>query len=269
MTEQSIGDILNNEPATEAPVEAPPEAETPTEAVTEPTETVERPRGPDGKFVAKESTGVQPQETPAEPVPPTDRLPQAEYAALKDERSKRQALENELAQLRQQMQRQPPQPQPQAEVPPDQWEDPDGYRDWLIETVRNEARAEATEAFHVQRIVASVAQFSADKPDYQDVIGFYRQMASVNPGLDEQMKVSENPAKFAYDTAKLQLAIQQHGSLQGYIDAQIAAKQTEALSQVQAQLPQSAPPTISSDRSVGARSGPAWSGPAPLSELLR
>jgi hypothetical protein len=82
------------------------------------------------------------------------------------------------------------------------------------------------------------------------------------------MQSSENPARFAYETAKLQMDIQQHGSLQGYIDAQIAAKQTEALSQVQVQLPQSLPPSISSDRSVGSRSGPAWSGPRPLGELL-
>ena len=69
--EQSIGDILSGnepEPTPEAAeVEATPEVQT------EQPETVERPRGPDGKFIAKEETGVETPPAPeaAEPVTPT------------------------------------------------------------------------------------------------------------------------------------------------------------------------------------------------------
>lgn len=265
--DSSIGDILNNnEPAPEAAVEAPPEAETPVEAVETPPETVERPRGPDGKFIPK---GEAEAPAPVESAPPApteeSHIP---IAALKDERSKRQIAEDRARQLEEQL-RQLQQPQAQPQAVPDRWEDPEGYDQWLIAQTTETARQAAIEAVQIQRIQQSVASFAADKPDYQEVITLYQQMALQNPGLDQQMKAAENPAKFAYDTAKLQLEIQQYGSLEGLIEARVAARQAEALQSLPAQLPQSTPPTISSDRSVGARSGPAWSGPAPISDYLK
>jgi hypothetical protein len=266
MTERSFDDILNgDEPAVEVEaVEAPAEvAEAPIEPTAEvQPETVERPRGPDGKFIPK---GEHDSATPA-PVEESGHIP---IAALKDERSKRQTLETEIAQLREQMQRlQQPQPQAQPEGPPDQWEDPDGYRDWLIKMAEDRATAAATQAFNVQRIQADAAQFSAGKEDYEPTIQAFRQMADVNPGLYEQMMRAPSPAKFAYDTAKTHLEIQQYGSLDALVAAKVEAAQKEALAALPTQLP-SLPPSISSDRSVGSRSGPTWSGPQSIDDLLR
>jgi hypothetical protein len=267
MTEQSIGDILNGE---EPAAEAPPEevvAET-VEAepvVDEQPEQVGQPRGPDGKFLPK----GEPETAISAPPAPQEEPGHIPIAALKDERSKRQTLENELAQLREQMQRmQQPQPIVQPEGPPDQWDDPDGYRDWLIKTAEERATQAATQAFNIQRIRADAAQFSVDKPDYDQTIQAFRQLADVNPALYEQMQAAPSPAKFAYETARTHLEIQQYGSLDALIAARVEAAQKEALAALPSQLP-SLPPSISSDRSVGSRSGPAWSGPASIDDLLR
>lgn len=263
MTEQSIGDMLNDEPIAEAPVEAPPAVETPVEAVETPPETVERPRGPDGKFISKG-------ETDAVPPPAQDETGHIPIAALKDERSKRQALENELAQLRQQMQQPQPQPtQAQPEGPPDQFEDPEGYTRWLIGQASAAAREEAQQAFQYQRIQHSAEEAKAKLPDYAEKISVFQQMVQANPVLQQEMQRAPNPAQYAYDTAKIQMELQQHGGLEGLIEARLKARQAEAMQAVQGQLPQSAPPTISTDRSVGARSGPAWSGPGSISDYLK
>lgn len=267
-----LSTILSDEPHAEAPeaaVEAPQEAETPVEASEAPAETVERPRGPDGKFIPK---GDKPEaEEPSAEAPPAPQQEEAGHipiAALKDERSKRQALENELAQLRQSM-AQAQQPQPiQNQGPPDRWEDPEGYDRWLVNQASVVAREEAVQAFNLQRIHSSAAQFRADKPDYDEAIHVFGQMADMNPGLVQQMQQADNPAAFAYETGKLQSEIIRHGSLQGYIAAQVEAQKAQALQAVTSQLPTSAPPSISSDRSVGGRSGPAWAGPTPLSDIL-
>src|SRR5690348_13508271 len=110
--ERPIDDILNDVP----------EQETVTEEATQ--EVVEQPTGPTrdehGRFARKEETGVEtpPQpEAVAEPVPPTEQpsqLPPQEFAALKDERRKRQEAERRIeaieAQLRAQQQQQPAAP---------------------------------------------------------------------------------------------------------------------------------------------------------------
>lgn len=262
-----LSTILSDEPQVEVDTEAAiahaerleaEETERP-EASEAPAETAERPRGPDGKFVKKGEDEAPPA---SQQVEDQGHIP---IAALKDERSKRQALENELAQLRQQMQA--PQPQ-QEQAPPDRWEDPEGYDRWLMGQVTDAAEQRAIEAFNHQRIATAAQQFMAEKPDYQEAIQVFGQMANVNPGLVQQMQAAPNPAQYAYETAKLQMEIQQHGGLEGLIEARLKARQSEALQTVQSQLPTSLPPSISSDRSVGQRSGPQWSGPTPLSDIL-
>lgn len=257
MTEQSIGEILNDdEPTAEAPVEATQPEEAP-----EPTETAQAiARDERGRFAPKGETDAPPasQEEPGH-------IP---IAALKDERSKRQALEAELQQMRDYYAQQQAQP---AQTPPDRWEDPDGYDQWLIAQATGQATRAAQEAatqqFETQRIQQSADQLKATKPDYTDKIGVFGQMAAANPALLEEMRRAPNPAQYAYDVATIQTELHQHGGLEGLIEARIAAR-NNAVQDVHSQLPSSLPPSISADRSVGARSGPAWSGPVPLSDLL-
>lgn len=274
----SLDDILNDEPQTEAPqAEVQPEAEAPEELsaskaqrqkLAEDEQSDAPARDEKGRFAPKGEKQPEAEEAPAAEAPPApqDETGQIPIAALKDERSKRQALEAELQQLRQQFQamQQPQTPQ----VAPDRWEDPEGYDRWLMGQVTAAAEQRAIEAFTYQRIASDAAQFKADKPDYDQVIGVFGQMANVNPGLIEQMKLSPNPAKYAYETAKLQQEIMQHGGLEGLIEARLKAREAEALKAVEQQLPQSTPPTISGDRSVGQRTAQPWAGPTPLGDIL-
>jgi hypothetical protein len=287
MAKESLNDILNDEPQTDAP-ETEATVETPAEPETEQVEEIsasksardrlredETSDGPvrdeKGRFASKGEP-----ETPAVEAPPASEGEQGTIpvAALKDERSKRQALEAELQQMRayvQQMQ-QPVQQQPTTQ--PDRWEDPEGYDRWLVQQVTAAAEQKATEAFHYQRIATAAVQFKADKPDYDDTIQVFGQMASANPGLIQQMQQSVNPAQFAYDTAKQAIAIQSAGSLDAYIQQEAdrraaakAAEQTQALASVADKLP-SAPPTITNDRSVAGRNPPQYIGPTSLNDIL-
>jgi hypothetical protein len=119
----------------------------------------------------------------------------------------------------------------------------------------------------VDRIRLSAEQAKAQHPDYLEKKSVFEQMAQHNPMLIEEMKRHPNPAQYAYDVAKTQLELQQYGGLEGLIEARIKAREAEAMQSVQQQLP-SAPPTISGDRSVASRSGPAWAGPTPIGDIL-
>lgn len=265
MSEQSIGDILNGtEPeATEAPAEV---AEAPEAAEAAPVEEGEPPKGPErdpatGKFIPK-----------GEPEPPVSAPPAQQeepghipIAALKDERNKRQALENDLAQVRQQlaqMQQAPAAPP----APTDFWEDPEGY---IEAKAAKLAQEQATQIVQGQILSRSMNKVKPKYDDFDEAARAFGEMIQANPTLYDQMLAADEPAEFAYSQAKTQMAIREAGSIDAYIQAQVEARINAQLSQVTQQLPQSAPPTISSDRSVGARSGPAWSGPASLGDLLR
>lgn len=258
MTDQTpLDEILEGtEPPPVIEDEAPQEAEQIAEE-----EPQGRPRDEKGRFASAKG-----EEESAPPAP--DHIP---IAALKDERAKRQALEAELQQMRSYFEQ-----QQQQQPAPDRWEDPEGHDQFLINQAiaAAEARAEAkaVEAFNLERVRTAASEYRADKQDYEDVIGVFHQMVQINPRLLDEMQSSRNPAEFAYETAKLQVEIAQAGGLDGLINARMEAKmreQQEQYSQVQGRLPSSLPPTISTDRSVGARSGPAWTGPTPLSDLLR
>jgi hypothetical protein len=265
MENTPLTDILNGNEPTEEVVEPTETVEAPEAQEAEQPEAVERPRGPDGKFIPKGEAQSAP------PAPQDDEGPLVPRKALQDERSKRQAFEAELAQLRAQMAQ--PQPQPaQPQAIPDRWEDPEGYDRWLVAQATNQATEAAREAaqqhYVVQRIQTSAEEAKAKYPDYLDKKSVFEQMAQVNPMLLEEMVRHPNPAQYAYDVAKTQIELQQYGGLEGLIEARIAARQTEAMQSVQQHLPSSAPPTISDSRSTGSRSGPAWSGPTPLSAIL-
>jgi hypothetical protein len=254
-----LSDILSDEPQTEA-ITAEVEIEQPTE-----TQSDGPVRDEKGRFAPKGETDEAPPASPQD-----DEGPHVPRRALQDERSKRQQLEAELAQLRQQY-TQPPAPQQQAEQgPPDRWEDPEGYDRWLIGQATQAATSAAGEAFQRQRIEASALEAMQRIPDYQEKIQVFEQMAAANPALMQEMIRQPNPAEYAYNMAKTQVDIQQYGGIDGLINARVqeALKaQQPNLAEVASRLP-SAPPSISSDRSVGARSGPAWGGPTPLSEIL-
>jgi hypothetical protein len=250
----NIDDILNgNEPTDEPHIEAEAvEPEAPVEAAPE---TAERPRGPDGKFIPKGDTETAP--------PAAEDNGHIPIAALKDERQKRQTLEQELATLRAQIaqqQQQPPQPAP------DLWEDTPGWQQHVTQEIGNNAAQFAA----MNARLDTSEMLARDKfDDFDEVKAKFLELAQSNPMLVEEAKADAHPWRKAYQIAKNHERMQSLGavdvtSLEAKLREQIKA---ELMAEAQNKLP-SAPPSISGDRSVASRSGPAWSGPSSISDLL-
>jgi hypothetical protein len=270
--DNSIGDILNGEPTDEPVIETVEEVvETPAAAEEAEPVTAERPRGPDGKFIPKE-TGVEPHN--AEPVPPTtDRLPQAEYAALKDERQKRQQLEARLAELETYLQSQQRQP---TAPPPDMFDDPDGFKAHLRDQILAELQPALQQQGAISRAEFSEMQARRQYEDYDAKIEVFKEALAANPFLLNELKQAPDPAVFAYNAANKFLEAKQYGTaapsreqIEAELREQIEAELREQImAEINLNRPK-APSTFAGDRSVGSRSGPAWTGPAPLGDLLR
>lgn len=215
-----LEDFLNTEQP-EAEVEAP---ETPVVEASAPEAVeAEAPSGPvrdeKGRFASK---GETPEPTP-ESASPAPQEPALDHAALIGERRRRQEAEDRLRVLEQQLQQpQAPQPAPVVQQgPPDQFEDPEGYTNWLVAQASQAARAEAYHAFQYQRIQMSAEEAKAKLPDYAEKISVFEQMAQVNPQLMQELNRAPNPAEYAYNTAKTQLEISQYGGIDGLIAARV------------------------------------------------
>lgn len=255
MEQQGLDDILNEapaEPVTETPqTEAQPQAE------------AERPRDEHGRFLPKDTgeqqeapQGAEPAEPSATPAPEPATVPRA---ALEDERRKRQAEASRAQYLEaqlQQFQRQQP-----AEQPAGFWDDPDARLEQFGESLIQ--RWEQRQI--VNKANASEAAAKAKYEDYDEVIQEFHRAAAENPRLAAEMFTAPDPAEYAYRKAKSARDLAEVGSLEE-LEAKIRAK-VEA--EIRASAPSiTAPQTTANQRSVGTRSGPVWTGPKALGELL-
>src|SRR4249919_2479969 len=280
--DNTLGDFLNDEPLPESTIAADAaqieHAEDKGELVAEPV-TDERPRGPDGKFIKKEETGVENAADPieaAEPVTPTEqpnRLPPAEYAALRDERGKRQEearlrqqAEHERDQLRQYVQSLQAQQQPQT--PPDMFEDPDGFKAHLRQEILRELEPALNQHRTLTRAEMSEIAARQKFEDYDATVEVFKEAMATNPFLLTQLQQAPDPAVYAYNAGKQFQAAKAYGNEAPPSREQIEAEIREQI-KAELSLPQSkAPSTFAGDRSVGSRSGPAWTGPASMRDLL-
>lgn len=158
---------------------------------------------------AEEQTTGEESAPPAPPEPEPKTVP---VAALLDERSKRQALEARLAEL-------------EARDAPklDLFEDPDA----VLENLKREVMSHADQRW----INASRAMVMAAKPDYAEREAAFIEMARENPSLSAEMMRSDNPALFAYETARKHAEYQQMQDIDAYkakiraeLEAEMAAK---------------------------------------------
>lgn len=261
----SLDDILNGV-----------EAEQPTEPVAEapPAEVAqdERPRDEHGRFAPKGEKPAEQPEASAPPAPENDDSPTVPRKALQDERAKRQSLEAELAAFRQQQAPQAPPAEAQApQEMPDPWEDPQGYAQWVFQNASTQAQQQAAHAFHINRVAQAAEAAKLRHEDYADKVAVFQQMINENPSLEAQMLAQADPAEWAYQQASERTLLQEHG---GSVSALLAAErqkwEAEALAGPKpTSAAPTAPPTISNERNVGVRTGPAWSGPASLADILR
>ena len=248
----SLDSIFNDEPteAVEAPqVETAPEQ--PTQDAEPPSDG--RARGPDGKFVAKQQTDVE------DTGPSPDKLPKDEYKAIREEREKRQAADARIAVLEQTIQSLKQPKEPEA-PPPSIWEDEQGWQQAFGAQLAQQTSLNAK--LDMSEMLAGQAH-----EDFDDIKAKFLEMAQGNPALVQEALGARHPWEKAYQIAKNAATAAELGATNV---EELRAKIRDELMAEMGQPPQSAglPPTLTNQRNVGARSGPAWSGPRPLSELL-
>ena len=262
MARKSLDDILDgsNEPETET-------AEAQAPVVDDKPEVVERPRDESGKFApkgVKEEAQAEPAATDAGP-PPAKELPKDVYEPLRAVRDENKALKDQLEALRLEIERQK-QPKEPAPPPPSMWEDEQGWQQHFGGQVVNQAVAQAA-----YQNKLNTSEFYARK----NIEGFNEEWEGLNKWLSENPSIAQqaaadfDPWGFAYRQYQNQRTIQELGATDIATLEQRLREKIMAEMQAQAPAPQpNIPPSLSTKRNVGTRSGPAWSGPAPLGELI-
>jgi len=257
--DNSLDSILNDEPAETV------EAQAAEPAPVTPQDPEEAPSGPErdehGRFVS--TKGVEPGETP-EPVPPTDKLPQEDYKAIREEREKRQRLESELEALRQTVQSLQ-QPQEPPAPPPSMWEDEQGWQQHFGQQIASQASINAN--------LNTSEMLCRDKfDDFDDMKAKFIELARVNPAIADEARADPHPWRKAYQIAKNAASAAELGATNvEELKAKLREELLAEFQQGQTPLPNAQPllpPTLTGERNVGGRSGPAWSGPPSLDQLL-
>lgn len=274
MDDTSLDSILNDEPTPEAPEPAAPQ-----------TGQSDRTRDPaTGKFVSASDPGdenpeVAPQPAPeaAPPAAPQDadqgHIP---VAALRDERQKRQQAEDQLRQYEAyftSLQQQPQTQQP-AEVP-DMYADPQGYAQWLYTAVREgvmqEVQQQADQFGTMTRAQVDEMMARQKYPDYDSKLEVIREAAKTNPHIVQEIYGAAQPAEKAMQIASNILAAREMGSAtlpsRDDLKAEIRA---ELMAELNLSPKPTAPSSLASHGSLNVpRSGPAWSGPSAIGDILR
>ena len=239
---KSIDELLNGTKETEEAEVPEPKAEE------KPPETTEAKPQSD-----PQPKGVEKAEPPSAGQKADEMVPKS---ALLEERRKRQELE---ARVQTKQQEQKP--------PPDVLEDPDGYR----KHIAHEMEQKVLET----RVSISEANARTALADFDEIMGndgtaFQKWIEAVQstPGLYDKFAAHPDPVRFAYDHLKRQRALEEIGDPVAYrervrkeIEAELAAKQT-------AEAPPEPPKTTAGTPTKAPRSGPEWSGPKPIGQLL-
>ena len=249
MEQTPLEDFFNDDPETVA-TEAAPEQEATT------------PRDEHGRFAPKETGDTAPDTEPTAEVPPTNQgLPPETFKGLKEEREKRQRLEQELEALKQQFQA-AQQPKEPPAPPPSIWEDEQAYGGHIVSTAVQQANMNAV-------LNMSEMLNRREKQDFDDMKGKFLQMAELNPALAQQALSDPDPWGKAYQIAKNAATMEELGATD--LETLKAKLREELMAEQQAIAPAPAiglPPSLSTARNVGSRSGPAWTGPKSINELL-
>ncbi len=242
MENTPLDDLLNDEtPAVEEqPVETP-EAK------------AERERDEQGRFVSK---GV---EDGAPPAP--DKLPQDVYEPLKAVRDENKELKAKLAEIEQRLQP-PPAPAPDMFEAPDDWQQHFGGQ--VVTQAVQQARLNA-------KLDMSEMMVRQANPDFEDMKEAFLALAEQNPSLKQQALADPHPWNKAYQIAKNHKAMQELGATD--VESLRAKIREELMAEMQGQIPAVTrsviPPSLTAEQNLGSRTGPAWTGPKPLDELLR
>lgn len=253
-SEASLGDLLNGtEPeAVEQTVEVEAvEAEAP-------------PRDEQGRFAPKDAgeTVATPEEGPPPSEPEPSQIP---LAALQDERTKRQRAEDEARQMREALAQYEAYFQQQAQPQIDPEADPIAY---VAQQVREQLAPQFEQQILAARVQATEAMARDRWADYDAKVELFTQEMQQNPFLLQQLVKAPDPASYAYNVAQQIEQARQYGGQPMPSREQIEAEMREKILAEIGMSNRQPPVSLATERSVGARSGPAWSGPKSLNELL-
>lgn len=216
-----------------------------------------------GRFAPKDTGEEEPQQevTPtSEPEP--SHIP---LAALQDERTKRQRAEDEARQMRDALAQyeayfqQREQPQPQLE------EDPIAY---FTQAVSEQLAPQLQQELLTQKVQIAETMARQRWDDYDAKIELFKAEAQRNPFLLQQVSAAQDPASYAYNVANQIADAQRYNGQPAPTREQIEAEMREKILAEIGMSNRRAPVSMANERSTGSRSGPAWSGPASLDELL-
>lgn len=251
----SLDDILSSEPASE-PASEP--------------ETIGQPRDDFGRFASQEpgeqeQPAIEP-EAPQDGPPPSEQEPaHIPFAALKDERAKRQHAEAERQQALERLQQYEAYYQQQnAPAAPDLETDPVAF---IAAQVQQQLMPQVQQQILTARVEVAEQMARQKWADYDEKVEHFKEAVKANPYLLQELTASPNPAEYAYNAANQMLEARQYGTA----TPSRAQLEAEIRQQIMAEIgiPQrQAPTSLANERSIGSRSGPAWSGPTPLSEIL-
>lgn len=234
---------------------------------TEPAETIGQPRDEHGRFAptntGEEQQQAEPQADAQEGPPPSEQEPShIPIAALKDERTKRQQAEQERQAALERLQQYEAYFQQQQQPE----EDPDP-----IALIAQQVQASLQPQYEMQirkTQVEFAEQLARQKwDDYDEKAEVFKQAAANNPFLLHEFQNAANPVEYAYNAAGRILEAKSYGTAPSreQMEAEMRAK-------IMAELGMSnqpkAPTTLANERSIGARSGPAWSGPTPVGDIF-
>jgi hypothetical protein len=98
----------------------------------------------------------------------------------------------------------------------------------------------------------------------------FNTMASQNPAVVQQAMADPHPWGKAYEIAKNHKTMTELGAVDlADLEAKMREKIMAEMQQGQTPVPQATvPPSLTGERNVGTRSGPAWGGPKSLDQLL-
>lgn len=250
MSDTPLGEILDSE---EEPI-----------AEVETTEAAERLRDEHGRFASKTGEETATEEVVESVTPTPEAEPNIPIAALKDERQKRQNLEAQLKQYEDFFQQlgQPKEPELDEET--------QQIVDALAQRLMPQVMQQVQPAVHQQGTLtrAEVSEMLARQKyeDYDAKIEVFKEAVQGNPFLLQQVQNAPDPATFAYNAAVKYEEAKHYGTAAPTRDQIEAEIREKIMSEIG--LKSKVPTTLAGDRSVGSRSGPAWTGPTPLGDIL-
>jgi len=125
------------------------------------------------------------------------------------------------------------------------------------------------QSVHQARLQMSEMLLSEQAEDFAQIKDQLIEFVGSNPVINQQVAESQHPWRTAYNAFKNHKTMSELGATD--IDTLREQIRQEELAKLQEGLPaprQTAPKTLATKRSVASRSGPAWSGPKSLDDLL-